>query len=390
MAFASSFGQTYFIGIFGPSIQMEFGLSHTTWGTIYMVGTLVSAASLPWTGRQIDRLDLKRYAVLVCLLLIVACGFMAIINGPVALVLAIFLLRQSGQGLSSHVAVTSMVRYFDSSRGRAIAIATLGFAAGEAFLPFIAVLAIAAVGWRWSYGGVAVLLCVGLIPTVLWLLKGHDKRHRLHLERHAQPTQHGGSLVRSWTRREVLRDTRFYLLLPGLLAPSIVLTAMFFHHLNLADAKGWTHAWITGNYVVYAAATTFTSLASGPLIDRLGAVRLVPFMLAPLAVGMIVVGVFDSGWAVWPYFILAGINVGIAHTAVSAMWAEMYGITHLGAIKSLVAALQVFGSALGPVTMGSLMDLGVSIENVCLLFVGMVVVGAILIRVALPGRSIPR
>jgi hypothetical protein len=29
MAFASSFGQTYFIGVFGPSIQTEFGLSHT-------------------------------------------------------------------------------------------------------------------------------------------------------------------------------------------------------------------------------------------------------------------------------------------------------------------------------------------------------------------------
>jgi hypothetical protein len=31
MALYSSFGQTYFIGVFGPQIQSEFGLSHTAW-----------------------------------------------------------------------------------------------------------------------------------------------------------------------------------------------------------------------------------------------------------------------------------------------------------------------------------------------------------------------
>lgn len=61
MAFASSFGQTYFIGIFGPGIQAEFDLSHTLWGAIYMVGTIASALLLPWSGRRIDTLDLRTY-----------------------------------------------------------------------------------------------------------------------------------------------------------------------------------------------------------------------------------------------------------------------------------------------------------------------------------------
>ena len=49
MTFASSIGQTFFIGAFGPSIQREFALSHGEWGGIYMAGTLLSAAFLPWT-----------------------------------------------------------------------------------------------------------------------------------------------------------------------------------------------------------------------------------------------------------------------------------------------------------------------------------------------------
>ena len=279
----------------------------------------------------------------------------------------------------SHVAITSMARYFDAGRGRAIALASLGFSAGEALLPYAAVMAITAMGWRWTYGAATVLLAAGLAPAALWLLKGHTERHRRHTARMSGPPPPGRPARRSWTRAQVLADSRFYMLLPGILAPSVIITAMFFHHLNLADAKSWTHAWITGSYIVYALATILTSLVSGPLIDRLGAVRLVPLMLMPLALGMVVVALGVSPWTAWFYLMLLGISVGIAHTAVAAMWAEIYGVGHLGAIKSLIAALGVLASALGPVTMGALMDLGMSIDTVCLLFGGHCVVGTLLL-----------
>lgn len=382
MTFASSFGQTYFIGIFGPAVQAEFALSHTAWGTIYMIGTLASAAILPWSGKYIDRIDLRQYTSIVCVFIAFACLFMSQVSSAIMLVIAIFLLRHSGQGLMSHTAITSMGRYFHAHRGRAIAITTLGFAAGEALLPFAAVVAIAAVGWRWSYGLVGILLTIGLIPTVLWLLVGHDERHRAHIARQPDKETETPINKRAWTRTEVLRDIRFYMILPGTTAPSLILTAMFFHHLNLADAKGWSHVWITGSYGIYAAATILTSLVSGSLIDRLGAVPLVRFMLVPLAAGMVVVSVFDHPLTAWIYLILAGINVGIAHTAVSAMWAEIYGVANLGAIRSVATSLSVLASALGPVTVGGLMDLGVSIERTCLLFAAYTVTGTVLMVIA--------
>ena len=115
----------------------------------------------------------------------------------------------------------------------------------------------------------------------------------------------------------------------------------------------------------------------------LGAVRLVRFMLVPLAAGMVVVALFDHLLTAWIYLILVGINVGIAHTAVSAMWAEIYGVTNLGAIRSVSTSLSVFASALGPVTVGGLMDLGVSIERTCLLFAAYTVIGTVLTVIAL-------
>jgi len=390
IAFGSSFGQTFFLGVFGPHIQAEFSLSHTDWGGVYMAGTLASAALLPWTGKFIDRLDLRVYTLLVVALLAVACLFTARVAGGVGLLIAVLLLRQSGQGLMSHVAVTSMARYFHRERGRAIAVASIGFAAGEALLPVLVVVMIAWLGWRQCFDLIAMVLVLVLMPLALWLCSGHTRRHRMHMASVAASTHAGAAERRSWTRAEVLHDTRFWLLLPGLLAPALILTALFFHHLNIADAKGWTHAWITGSYVVYAGTTTLVALGCGTLIDRLGAARLLPYMLAPLIAALLLVWAFDSRWVVWPYLALAGVNVGIAHTGVSALWPELYGTGHLGSIKSLAAALSVFASALGPVSMGALADLGMPIDAVCLVFAGYAAGAALLMRRALrDSRPVP-
>jgi len=366
MAFASSFGQSYFIGAFVPEIERAFDLSHTGWGTIYMIGTLASALLLPWSGKQIDRLDLRHYAMIVLIGVAVACFAAASTPGAIVLVVIVFLLRQSGQGLASHTAITTMARYFDFGRGRALAIASLGFSVGEAVLPVAAVAAIAWVGWRWSYVGAGLLTLVIFLPLALWLLRGHGKRHASHVA--AGEAAGEGAHSGSWTRMQMLRDPRFWLLLPGIFAPSLVMTAMFINHRFVAEDKGWSAAWITGNYVVYAIATIVTSLFVGQLLDRIPARRLVPIMLLPLALALAALAWGTSPFWVWPYFILAGFSGGFGHTAIAALWPELYGTRHLGAIKSLAASMGVFASALGPVIMGLMMDNGLSTDAVCWIF----------------------
>ncbi len=382
-AFASSFGQTYFIGIFSPSIQLEFGLSHTAWATTYLFGTLASAIVLPWSGRRIDSTGLHKYTLAALLTLALGTLLISQVRHVALLAVCIFLLRQGGQGLMSHISITSMARYFEAGRGRAIALASLGFAAGEACLPMIALILIVSLGWRWSFVLVAFSLVFALLPLLLWLLVGHDQRHEEHLNELARPAREDTNQTRSWTREEVLSDPRFYLLLPGILAPAMIVTALFFTHLSLADAKGWSHGWITGSYVIYAAATSVISLRCGPLIDRVGGTRLVPVMLLPMAVGLVVAGTLREPWAVWPYFVFLGASVGIGQTAVSAMWAELYGVGSIGAIKSVVTALAVLASAIGPVIMGVCMDAGIPIERVCLYFAAYVLAASLLIWVAL-------
>ncbi len=386
VALSSSFGQTFFIGVFGPGLREEFGLTHGDWGLVYMAGTLASALVLPWSGRLIDRIDLRVFSAAVFIGLAAACFVMATTGHVAVLVLAIFLLRQFGQGLMTHTSVTTMVRYFDANRGKAVSLGSIGFSTGQAMLPFIAVLAIAAVGWRPTYAATGMILVV-VVPLMLWLLKGHGKRHQRHLDVLAAPPL-GHAVGRQWTRAEVLRDPRFYVLLVGIEAPAVIVTALFFHHLHLADVKGWSHGWITGNYVVYAASSLATMLVAGRLVDRLGALRVVPLHLLPLGLGMVILATFDAPlWASF-YLLSSGMTTGIAFTSTAAVWAEIYGVRNIGAIRSVVAAAMVFASALGPLFMGALIDAEVAIKVICLIFAAYAATGTGLIWVAL--RGVPR
>ncbi|MEE2805116.1 MAG: MFS transporter [Pseudomonadota bacterium] len=386
LTLASSFGQTYFIGVIGPAVRSSLSLSHTEWGTIYMGGTLLSAVLLPWTGSQIDRFSINRYTLPALLLFILACTIMASAQSTLVLLAAVFLLRHSGQGLMNHIAITTMARRFHAERGRAIAIAMLGMALGEAILPLIAVGAIAMFGWRTTYWGAAVALAIVVLPTIAWLLQrsNADATAGTMGARSDDPAK--TSTAPAWTRKQVLRDRTFYLLLPGVMAPAIIITAMFFHHLNLADAKGWSHAWITANYLFYAITTVATALLAGPLIDRLGAARLAPIMLLPLVGALLLAALFSAPWVATAYLVLAGASSGLCQLSVSVLWAELYGVTHIGAVRSLAFSFGVFASALGPVVVGALMDLGFSIELVYMLFAVYSVAGSALIGFALARR----
>jgi MFS family permease len=364
MTFGSCFGQTHFIGVFGPSIRAEFGLSHASWGTIYMVGTLISAAFLPFTGRWIDRISLRAYAVFVCLGLTVACLAAAFTPTAWFLIIVIFLLRQAGQGLASHTAITGMLKYFHHNRGKAIALALLGHPIARAVMPLAAVVAITTLGWRETYLVCAVLTLLIVLPMVAWLLRGQieqrlfDPPSRSINSGAARPTIEGDRSL-----RQLLRDPFFWLVVPGVIAPAVIDTALFFHQLTIAQMKGWSPSWVTAGYIPFAIVMVAVSISMGPLVDRIGAIRLLPTILLPLAVGMLILAWFDHpAWA-WVYLAVSGLASGVRATIIPAMWAERCGTRHIGAIKSLATTLSVFGSAFGPPLMGWAIDVGIGIDT---------------------------
>jgi len=387
VAFASSIGQTYFISLFSQQFRDDFDLGHAGFGAVYSVATLASGFLLVWAGGLIDRVDLRLFAAAVLCGLALAAAGAALAAGPVTLGIAIFLLRFFGQGLASHTAVTATARYADPSvRGKAVSVATLGFPVGEALCPVLVVAGIAAFGWRETYGGTGLLVLVLIVPAALVLLATHGQRHAELMVRTASGD--GSDAVRQWTRGQVVRDRVFHRVLVAAMGPSFIVTGVLFHQVHLAEVKGWTLAAFVAGYIGYGACQVGTALIAGPVIDRIGARRTSRFYLAPIGFGLLVLAAFDSVWAGYLFLMSAGMTAGFSSTLLGTLWAELYGVRHLGAIRAMVTACSVVASALSPVLLGVLLDAGVTVEAIALGCAAYIALGvAILSRMFSPGGA---
>ena len=374
--FATSFGQTYFVGSFGAVWRAEFGLTHGEFGNAYSLATLVSALCLVSIGRLIDRVDLRLYNALACAGAAGACLLMAVASAPWMLVLAMFTLRLVPVGLLMHVSATSMGRYFEAERGRALAFSALGQSAGSAVFPAMGVALTMAIGWRLTWGAGAVACVVVLIPLSLWLLGDHTARHRRYLARLAGVGT-GGRGARSWNRAQAVRDPIFHLILSSQLVSAFVGTGIVFHQAHVAAMKGWSMTLFTASFSVYAVVSVVASLVLGSLADRYGSLRLLPFNLLPLGVGLVLLGLFDEPVIVPLFMAFHGFTQGFFRVVFGAVWAEVYGVEHLGAIRAAATAVVVGASALSPAMMGWMFDAGLGVGEAVVLSLVLVVLGTV-------------
>lgn len=378
----SSFGQTFFISLSGGEIRAAFNLSHGDFGLLYAMGTLSSALLLIWLGRKIDDIDLRVFTAFVIIGLGVACMGMAHVIGPITLVCAIFALRLTGQGLMSHIAFVSMGRYFDAHRGKAVSVASVGFPAGEAIFPIIAVAIIATIGWQnmWlALGGVILLV---LFPFLMWLLRGHQHRHAALLKDNQSNTD-ADRLV-GWTRAQVMRDPKFYVLIPSVLAMPYIGTGIFFHQVHLVAEKGWGLTMFASFFVIFAVFQMCSAMLSGIAVDRWGAATTVRLFLLPACMGLVILSQSDTLFAGAVFMALFGLSGGAATVTGGAIWAELYGVAHLGAIKALAWALMVFASALSPPMMGIAIDHGFKMDTIALISVAFLLAATVLVITVFP------
>ncbi|GAA4221835.1 MFS family permease [Sagittula marina] len=357
LTFLSSFGQTFFISIFAGEIRESFGLSHGDWGLTYTIGTSVSAAVMIWAGGLTDIFRTRVIGGIVLAMLSAACLFMALNMWAALLPVVIFALRFTGQGMTSHIAVVSMGRWFVATRGKALSVATLGFSIGEAILPLAFVALMVFVDWRFLWVGAAIVALLA-IPVLVRLLK-QERTPQSHAE-----TDHAtGMLGRHWRRPEMLRHFLFWFMIPALLGPSAFNTAFFFQQVHFAEIKGWSHLELVALFPLYTLAAVSAMMLSGSLLDRFGTARLLPWYQLPMVAAFMLFALGQSLFSALLGLMFLAISAGANQTLPNAFWAEFYGTRSLGAIKAMAAAVMVLGSALGPGITGVLIDAGIGIET---------------------------
>jgi MFS family permease len=176
----------------------------------------------------------------------------------------------------------------------------------------------------------------------------------------SQSTSH--SRMKYAANTSILKDMRFYIVMPGFLAVPIFATGIFFFQGALLDAKGWNAEIFATAFAIFGITTTLSALAGGWLVDKIGgSLKLLPFINTPFALAVLGLAYGDHTFWLPAMMALMGISNGLTVIIAGALWPEMYGTKKLGAIRSVTTSIMIFGTAVAPAALGYLYDAGVTI-----------------------------
>ena len=358
--FFSSFGQSFFLGIFNSSIRNELSISHGQFGGIYASATLFSSVLLIWIGKKIDDINILKFSFYVVLLLSFSCFLFSKITSIYFLFISIFLMRFSGQGLMSHTATTTITRYFNKSRGKALSTGWFGLSTAEFILPVLMIYLLSITEWENIWIGISILVIVFLPLISYFLVKNlnFDSREIIKNETFKEEN------IKQWKRIEVIKDFRFYIVCANMLAMPWIATGIFVYQSFILYSKNWGPYVIAQSFMTYSIMSVITLFISGFLIDKFTSRKLLIYMNIPLLMAVIVIFYFNHPFSSFVFLGLIGITNGFANVLGSSTWAEIYGVKHIGSIKALTTALMVFSTAFGTALFGVLIDLDFSIEQI--------------------------
>ncbi|MDA9684549.1 MFS transporter [Candidatus Pelagibacter bacterium] len=360
--FFSSFGQSFFLGLFNAPIRNELGITHGQFGNIYAMATIFSSVLLIWVGKKIDEYQIFYYSFFVIILLFLSSLFFSFINSIFLLAIGIFLMRFSGQGLMSHTSTTTISRFFEKSRGKALSTIWFGLSSAEFILPVFVTYFFVIYSWRTVWQGIAIIIILFLPIVILNTIRSvklesreKDQNPKINLK------------IKSWRRVEVIKDFRFYIVSLNMLAMPWVATGVFVYQSFITESKMWSIYTIPKAFMVYSITSIITLFFSGFLVDKFTSRKLIPLMNIPLLFAMLVLFYYEQEISAFIFLGLIGVSNGLANVLGSSTWAEIYGVKYIGSIKALTTALMVFSTAFGTAVFGALIDRRYDIENIALI-----------------------
>ena len=357
--FFSSFGQSFFLGLFNSSIRDALSITHGQFGSIYASATLLSSIVLVWIGKKIDDVNILKFASYVIIFLSASCFIFSKISSVIFLFVGIFLMRLAGQGLSSHTATTTISRFFEKNRGRALSTGWLGLSLAEFIMPVLIVFLLTFIEWRDIWVSISILVIL-VLPVATFLLVKDVKLDT----REESKIDENNKEIKQWKRIEVLKDYRFYIMCMTMLAMPWIATGSFVYQSFISSSKEWGPYVIAQSFMAYSILSVITLFISGFLIDKFSSRKLLIYMNIPLLFGTVVLYYFNAPLSSFVFFGLVGVTNGLANVLGSSTWAEIYGVKYIGSIKALTTALMVFSTAFGTALFGFLIDIGFSIEDI--------------------------
>ncbi|GBD10436.1 putative MFS-type transporter YhjX [bacterium HR23] len=356
-------------GIFLVQWERAFGWGRGLIAGAFSLGGALSALATPLIGRVADRYSVHRLITGGALTMGVGLVLLALIQAPWHLYLT-YTLAYLGFTLMGHVPIgATLARVFLHRRALAIGIAHTGMGSGGILLAPLIPLLIATVGWRWTLA-VAGLLAMGvLIPVGATVFRRVPQA----------PVVGGGQGGQGYTLRQALGMWQFWVLAGAFVSANFALSGVGAHMVPFLADRG-----VSLQRGALAIALQAFSHVGGKLTFALLAERLQPrYPLAvAYALGGIAVALLVFVGAPWTAYLSAGF-VGLAMSATTVfqpiLGALYFGTMALGAILGVLFAVTYSVASAGGAVAGLLYDITGTYRVPFLAFLGLLVVGSLLV-----------
>ena len=351
----------------------DFGWSRTYVSSLYAAATLLSGCLMFFVGRIVDSAGAKTVAIVAAAILGIACLLLSFVFSPLVLFGGFFLARFSGKGALELSASTLAPMWFIKRRALTIMLVTLGGAAGGFAFPLLNNYLISTFGWRQAFQFLAAGLWLIYIPIAFFFLVGRPEDVGLlpdNATANVNETDDVSEIIDepAFTQTEALRTAAFWIIAFCVFQASMVGTGVVLHFISIFDGFGYNMTFAAQIMSIRPLVAFVTVVVAGLLLDRIERQNLV-LALACLVqvVGYIILAFLNSPQMAFVYAALSGFSGALLILSVNVLKPNLFGRRYLGGILGVLVAVNVIGSAVGPIVFGAAFDLMGGYREVILL-----------------------
>ncbi len=337
-------------GAYVVLLEDEFGWSRTTFALAFALQRVESGLLGPVEGWAIDRFGPRK--VMSTGVVIFALGFFAFSQvNSIATFYGAFLLIALGSALGSFLPVTvAVVNWFNTRRAFALAMVSMGFAAGGLVQPGVVAM-LESIGWRQTaiLSGVLVLV-IGLPLSMLVRHRPEDYGMRpdgVAVTSEEAPVEPG------FTARQALRTRAFWCIALGHGASLLVLGAVMVHFVAHVEELGYSLSYAATMIMVMTIAMVIGQTFIGGLLgDRVNKRLTIVIALFGHSVALILLAYATNGLMITGFVVINGLAMGTRGPLIQAMRADYFGRQSFGTIMGFSSLVMMTGMIAGPVIAG--------------------------------------
>ena len=339
----------YTQGFFVGPVTAEFGWSLAEFFFAFTITSCLGLITAPIIGSLALRHGIKRLGIIGLFGHAIGYVLLSLNNGSLILWYLTFATLAILAAGSLPVIWTSVLNgWFDKNLGKAIGITMAGTGLGAFLLPPIAEFFISNYGWRIAYRGIGVGALLLSLPIVILLFNENP-------ETISRETRSGSS-DKSWgmTRKEAVRDYRFWLLGTVLFITVFVMVGLISNFQRIMGARGLARADIASIAAVMGLTIVIGRLLVGVLVDKFWAPAVAStFFVLPI-IAMLLMQFAAPTMAAG---IVIGIFIGLAAGAELDMLAYLtgryFGPAHYPAVFGCIFAFFTVGAGIAPPLFGA-------------------------------------